>query len=159
MKTMNSEPSEEDIAHYHRRFASRANDRAWTLSEKSTLTDEDEVELLETSHAAAYHWRQIGTENQMAHANLLLGRVHSLLGNGRAALKYAQAAFEFMSNRPSEKWELAFAHAVLANAAHTVGDSGIHKKHFTEAKVLADRLEGEERKLFLATFNLIPEPS
>ncbi|MGE0706083.1 MAG: hypothetical protein AB7F99_10595 [Vicinamibacterales bacterium] len=39
-----------------------------------TLTDAERTELLYTATAAAYHWSRVGTDTQIANAELLLGR-------------------------------------------------------------------------------------
>lgn len=94
---MNERPPGDDVVTWHRTFAAEANDRAWTLSERRDLTTDERVELLDAAHAAAYHWRQIGSEAQIAQADLLLGWVHALLGHGRLAMRFATMAFDHVS--------------------------------------------------------------
>lgn len=156
---MTDQPLDVDRDAWHRRFAAGANDRAWKLSEQSELTVQERSELLDTAHAAAYHWRKIGTEAQVAHAELLLGRTHALLGHGTLAMKYATAAFDSITSRESVTWELAFAHAVLANAAFASGDTQLHRDHYMKAKSLGDSLEGQDKELFEATFMRISKPA
>lgn len=103
---MPEQPTEENLKTWHRRFAVEANNGAWTLSEKTELATEEMSELLYAAYAAAHHWSKIGTEEQIAHAELLLGRVHALLGHGELAMKFATAAFNSMTSRNSEPWEL-----------------------------------------------------
>lgn len=155
---MPEEPTEDQLRTWHRRFAVEANNRAWTLCEKSDLTSEERSELLDAAHAAAHHWQKIGTEALVAQAHLLLGRVHALLGHGPLAMKFATAAFDSITSRDCETWEAAFAHAILADAAATSGDTRVHAKRYAAAKALGEQLESEEKDLFLATFTLIPEP-
>jgi hypothetical protein len=155
---MPEEPTEEQLRTWHRRFAVEANNRAWTLCEKPDLTSEERSELLDAAHAASHHWQKVGTEAQVAQAHLLLGRVHALLGHGPLAMQFATAAFDSIASRDCATWETAFAHAILANAAATSGDTQVHAKRYAEAKALGEQLESAERDLFLATFTLIPEP-
>lgn len=137
--------------------ADRRN-RAWELSEKPGLTGPEQTELLDAAHAAAHHWRKVGTEAQVALADLLLGRVHARLGQGELAMKFAAAALEATLSCQSQPWELAFAHAVLADAAAVSGDAALHASHYEEARALGEDLTGQDRELFLATFDLIPVP-
>jgi hypothetical protein len=155
---MHREPTEDDPGAWHRRFAVEANNRAWKLSEKSELTAEERSELLDAAHAAAHHWSKIGTQVQVERSHLLLGRVHALLGNGPLAIEFATAAFASMASGDRAPWEIALSHAVLANAAATMGDARLHAERYMEAQAFGDRLEGDERDLFRATFDLIPEP-
>jgi hypothetical protein len=128
------------------------------LSEKPELTSEERTELLDAAHAAAHHWRRIGTAGQVAQADLLLGRAHAIVGNGTLARKFAKAALDFTTSRSSSPWELALAHAIMADAAAASGDAPFHAQHYEKAKALGEGLAGEDRDLFLATFNRVPRP-
>jgi hypothetical protein len=158
IKAMTEQPSEEDLTKWHRRFAVEANNRAWTLAEKPELTSEERTELLYAAYAAAHHWSKIGTIAQVALAELLLGRVHAVLGHGDLAMKFATSAFNAINSRETEPWEVAFAHAILANAAAVSGDAELHAQHYVQAKALGESLETQDRDLFRATFDLIPTP-
>lgn len=150
--------AEEQRRALHRQLAMEANNRAWALSEKPGLTNQDHATLLDAAHAAAYHWRAIGTPEQVGHADLLLGRVHALLGHGALAMTFATAAFQSITSRDCARWEAAFAHAILAHAAAVAGDTREHARSYAEAKSLGAQLDGEDEKLFRATFTLIPAP-
>ena len=45
----------------------------------------------------------------------------------------AREAYDFVMGRDSPAWEVAFAHAVLANAAHAAGDRALHARHYEMA--------------------------
>ena len=144
---------------WHRKFAVEANNRAWRLSENTELATEERKELVYAAYAAAHHWSTIGTEEHIARAELLLGRVHALLGHGDLAMKFARAAFDSIVSRNGEPWEVAFAHAILANAAAASGDSQLHAEHYNKAKAVGESLvDKEDKDIFLATFRLIPPP-
>jgi hypothetical protein len=156
---MPEQPTDESVHAWHRRFAVEANNRAWRLSEKTELATGERTELLYAAYAAAHHWSKTGTEQHTARAELLLGRVHALLGHGDLAMKFATAAFNSIASRNSGPWEVAFAHAVLANAAATSGDSQLHAEHYKSAKAVGESLvDKEDKDIFLATFRLIPPP-
>lgn len=150
---------EEQVPVWHRRFAAQANNRAWDLAERTALTADERLELLHAAHAAAHHWSHVGTPQQQAHADLLLGRVHALLGQGELAIQFARSAYEHFTHTASADWEIAFAHAVVADAAAAAGDGRLHEEHYRAAeRVGAALVSQEDRELFLATFTRIPSP-
>jgi hypothetical protein len=157
---MAEQPTAEEFKQWHRRFAAEANNLAWTLSEKPELSDEERTQLLNAAHAAAFHWSKVGSAGQIAHAELLLGRVHALLDNGELAMKFATSAFNALTAGNPAPWEAAFAHAILANAAASSGNAVMHAQNYEKAKALGDGLtDAEDKQLFEATFLLIPSPA
>jgi hypothetical protein len=155
---MPDDATRDDPENWHRRFAVDANNSAWVLAEKPDLTDAEKSELLDAAHTAAYHWQRIGTEPQIAQAHLLLGRAHAMLGNGSLAMKFASSAYDSITSRESAPWEVAFAHAILADAAVASGNAELHARHYRQAGELGERLDDDERALFHATFDLVPAP-
>lgn len=156
---MPQETHQEESRVWRRRFAVVANNRAWDLSESLARSADQDAEMLDAAHAARFLWRDIGNESNAAHADLLLGHVHALLGNGALAMQYAGAALAFFSSRPSPPSELAFAHAALANAAHAGGDAQLHGLHYRKAAEAAEAIAiPENRRNFEATFRVIPKP-
>jgi hypothetical protein len=155
-----TEPSnDQESATWHRRFAAESNNRAWRLSEATSRTAAEDREMLEAAHAAAYHWRKAGTEVHAARADMLVAHVNALLGHGSIAMRYARASLDSVTSRASPDWEVAFAHAVLANAASAAGDPDLHAHHHALAKKIGLALaNAEERQIFEATFSRIPVP-
>jgi hypothetical protein len=157
---MAEQPSDEEIRQWHRRFASENNNRAWRLSELSSASAEDEAEMLNAAHAAALHWSKVGTALNAARSDMLLGHVHALLGNGSLAMRYAKSSFDHLTAHDCPDWELAFAHAILANAASSANDRDLHSHHYGLAESLGMALaDPEEREIFEATFRRIPAPA
>jgi hypothetical protein len=156
---MTDPPSDEETRKWHRRFAVECNNRAWRFSEASQRSAADDAEMVNAAHAAALHWGKVGTDLHNARADMLLGHVHALLGHGDLALGYARSSFDYVSSHESADWELAFAHAVLANAASSAKDGALHRHHYALAKEKGQALaNAEERKIFDATFCRIPAP-
>lgn len=157
---MPGQPADADIGKWHRWFAIEANNRAWRLSESASRTEAEDAEMLSAAHAAAFHWSKVGTALHIARAQMLLGHVHALLGHAKPAIAFARASYDFVTTRDSPPWEVAFAHAVLANAAAAASDRTLHRKHYEEAKTLGAALtDEEERSIFDATFVRVPVPS
>ena len=118
--------------------------------------------MLKAAQAAAQEWQKNGDELERARGAILLGQVYALLGDGKQALQYAREAFAYVSEHEKETppWQVAFAHAVMANAAAANGESSLHKTHYQRAKTLGSELtDDDERALFEATFRTVPVPA
>jgi len=151
-------PSPEEIAKWDRFFAIECNNRAWRLSEAASRTQAEDEEMLHCAHAAALHWSKVGTELHNARATMLLAHVEAILGRS-TAMGYARSAFEYVTAHDSPGWEVAFAHAILANAAAASGEAKLHAKHYAEAKALGAAIaNSEEREIFDATFRVVRKP-
>ena len=150
----------ENIDKAHRWFAVECNNRAWKLAEQLSRSPAEDEEMLHSAHAAALHWAKIGTELNNARATMLLAHAHAVLGDGKRALHYARESFAYVSSHhDSPAWEVALAHAVLANAAAANDERSLHGTHYARAKSLGGALtDPEESAIFEATFRVIPAP-
>lgn len=151
--------SAEELNKWQRRFAVECNNRAWRLSEQPARSAAEDDEMLAAAYAAAYHWSKVGTALHAARAKMLLAHVLALTGQGAAAMANAQASFDYVIHHDSPAWEIAFAHAILANAAAASGDAHLHRRHYDVARGLGERLpDPDERRIFSATFARVPKP-
>lgn len=156
---MSEKIDKQDANKWHRWFGVETNNRAWTLSERTDLSSEENTEMLYTAYAAAFHWSGISTKQQKGQDELLLGRVHAKLKHGDLAMHYAQKALETISSREHAPWEIAFAHVVMADAAAASGNPQLHSDHYFKAQKLAEKLKDpQDKSIFFATFDLIPIP-
>ncbi|TMH68169.1 MAG: hypothetical protein E6H57_11405 [Betaproteobacteria bacterium] len=156
---MSDAPAPEELEKWHKWFAVECNNRAWRLAEQASRTPAENEEMLHCAHAAALHWAKVGTEVHHARAAILLGQAHALIGDGKSALQYAREAFAYVSEHESPAWQVAFAHAVLANAAAANDERSLHSTHYARAKALGGALtDDEERTIFEATFRTVPAP-
>jgi len=150
----------EELARWTRWFAVECNNRAWRLAESASRTPAEDDEMLHSAHAAALHWGKVGTELHKARATMLLGHVHALLGQGASGMRYARRSFSYVTSHDSPPWEVAFAHAVLANAAAAARETELHAKHYAIAKSLGSALpDAEEKSIFEAMFGVVPVPA
>ena len=156
---MHDAKSPEEIAEWHRWFGVECNNRAWVLAESRIRTPADTDEMLAAAHAAAWHWSAVGTEVNRVRAAMLLAHVLALAGEGDRARQHARAAYDFITSRESPEWEVAFAHAVLANAAAASRDSSAHAEHYAQARRIGAGLPEGEREVFDRTFRVIPVPA
>ena len=150
---------EEETA-WRRRLGSGANNRGWALSEKHSRTPEEDQEMLNAAHASMHLWSTIGNDRNFALGHLLLGQVHALLGNPSYAMQYATSAHGHFTTKDGAPWEVAMAHAVLANAAHCSGNTALHESSYRTADELVAKLPyPEERQILLATMRVVPRPA
>jgi hypothetical protein len=157
---MPAESSIDDLARSHRWHACECNNAAWTLAELSSRSAEQDDEMLNAAHAAAFHWSKVGNELNAARASMLLGHVHAALGHGATAMRYARESFDYLVAHDPPDWELAFAHAILAHAAAAAGETGLHREHFAQAEQLGKAIaDSEDREIFFKTFLTIPKPA
>ena len=152
-------PTTTDPALWHRFFAMQGNNRAWDLVEQSRVHAANH-DLLDAAHAAAWHWRAIGTELNHMRATMLLAEVHALLGHGQTALAYAEAMKAyFLGKSDTPDWEIAFTHAIHAHAAHAAGRGELHAAAYRDAAAsIAVVKDDEDRAVVLKTFALVPAP-
>lgn len=143
----------------HKFHAVEANNHTWDLIVIDRTPDQDE-EMLTSAHAAAYHWRQVGSELHRARATMLLAQVHALVGLGSTAWIYAEEmrAF-FLAQTTTPDWELAFTHAIHAHAASVAGQSKAHRESYQLAEATLTAIENEDDRMVVqATFDLVPNP-
>jgi hypothetical protein len=152
------EASQDDARRWRRQFAAEANNRAWTLAERPSRNAAEDAEMLDAAHATRHLWAPIGTPENAALADLLLGQVHALLGHGADALAHARAAHAFLAPAERPGWQVAFAHAVLAHAAHVAGDAQLHARAHAHAVAAAALLDAQDRRIFDASFGTVPTP-
>lgn len=144
---------------WHKRFAIAGNNRAWELVERADRSPAEVHEMLHAAHAAAWHWARVGTEQNEARANMLLGMAHALAGEGSLGLRYAMLAFNYFNEHEAPDWEQAFAHATLAAAARSAGNAPLHAEHYAEAERLGLAIaSAEDRDVFMRSFAQIARP-
>lgn len=156
---MNDKSTTESAALWQRRLASQANNRAWSLAELPSRTEEEDEEMLHAAHAAMYFWKIVGTEHNCAHAALLVSHVYALLGLMNPAVQYQLKWQALLLSDNAEPWETALAHAVAANVAAVAGDTTAHRTHYIDAVARTAQLpDPEDRAILEATLRVVPEP-
>lgn len=152
-------PKDTQLDSWHRYFAMEANNRAWELAALSSRSDAESRELLDTAHASAYHWNQVGTELNRVRANYLLAEVHALLGMGDSALDLASAVKAYFIDKEIPDWERAFVLAIHAHSAAVAGNARLHASAYAEAtRALEAIADPEDRRIVNLTFVQIPRP-
>ena len=108
----------------HRALAAGLFNRSWDLLEVEDRTARQDAELIDTAHASAWHWRQVGNAANEARGHWMLARVYSVLGHGAEALYHARCANEVLDlgGEGIEDWDRPAAAEAMARALVATGD-------------------------------------
>lgn len=155
---MSNFPQDNTSAAWHRYFAIECNNLAWDLT-VVTRNAEQNQQLLDLAHSAAFHWQTAGTESNHMRATMLLAEAHCLVGSPELALRFGHTMHEYFTSHPTDPWELALAHGILAHAAQLNGDTAQHAALYQRAQDASNQIESsQDREPVEATFQHIPEP-
>lgn len=108
----------------HRALAAGLFNRSWDLLEIEDRTARHDAELIDTAHASAWHWRQVGNAANEARGHWMLARVYSVLGHGPEAVYHARRANEVLDlgGEGIEDWDRPAAAEAMARALVANGD-------------------------------------
>ena len=152
------DPSEDDLARWHRTMASRLFNRAWEFLDLPELTAAQEEEMVAAAFGSRYHWGQVGTPRQFAIGDWQLARVLVAIGEAELAARFAQRSLELCRDHNLDAFVTGYAHEALARAAAEVNDLGTRDDHLASAVKLAEHIEDEEhRNMLLADLDTINE--
>ena len=134
-----------------RQLAADLFNRAWTLMELPARTPEEDDELVDTVHASAYHWLQVGTAANRARSEWQLSRVYVVLDRPEPALHHARRCLAWCEAHPEalEDWDLPFAYEALARAHAVAGEPAEAERYLAKARELGAKIEGEEDRQIL----------
>ena len=150
-----SKPDSKDVSRFDRYFAIESNNEFWSLSE-GDLSDADKQQLLALAFTSLYHWARVGTEDNVQLANMAIARAFCI-HESSSSLQYAEIAYEHFNGKGAD-WIQAFTNAILSHALLIVGEDARAKELYNNAIEFQSKLADGDRKVFDATFNLIPVP-
>jgi hypothetical protein len=129
-----------------RQLAVELFNRAWTLMETDERTEEQDDELINTAHASAYHWTQVGTPANRARSEWQLSRAYTVLDRPEPALHHARRCLAYCEENPEaiEDWDLPYAHEALARAHALAGEADVAGRHAAAARDLVAGVAGAE---------------
>lgn len=148
-------PDKKDVKNYHRYFAIHCNNEFWELSERE-LDSVEKRKLLSIAYSSLYHWQEVGTDENIHLAILAVARAHCI-NESMHSVHYAGQAFDYFDGS-GENWIQAFTNAVLSHALYIVGNKKQSALLYEDAAHLKTSLSDGDRKVFEATFKLIPKP-
>lgn len=151
-----SEPTADEISRFHRYFAIKSNNEFWSLSEED-LGEDDKQKLLNLAFTSLYHWGEVGNDENIHLANLAVARAFCI-SDSPSSVQYIQKAFDYFDEQGAD-WIQAFTNAVYSHASLIVGLKSESLRFYEKAVHVQSKLSEGDRKVFDATFRLIPVPS
>lgn len=148
-------PDTKDLANYHRYFAIHCNNEFWDLSERE-LDLVEKRKLFSIAYSSLYHWQEVGTDENVHLAILAVARAHCI-NESMQSVHYARQSFDYFDGF-GENWIQALTNAVLSHALYVVGNKKESALLYENAERLKTSLSDGDRKVFEATFKLIPKP-
>lgn len=137
-------PSDEDVASWHRTFAPRAFNHTWTLLDAEELSREKEEEMLASTLAQRYHWYVVGSAKNKSVADWQVSRVAAVLGYADLARRFGERSLELAEANDLGPFYMGFAHEAIARAAAEVDDVETFTTHLEQARALLSDIEDPE---------------
>ena len=136
----------------HRQLGVDLYNYTWTLLEKQDRTRDDDDELLNATHASAYHWSRAagaGPQNA-ARSQWQISRVNAVLGRGEAALYHAERCLELCTENGIGDWDLAAAYEALARAHKVAGNDAEFRRNLELGRDALAQIADEEDREHIA---------
>lgn len=145
------DPSDDDVARWHRTLAGRAFNRTWQLLDADERSREQEEEMLAATFAQRSHWYEVGTPRNRAIADWQVSRVAAVLGYADLARRFGERSLEVAIGNDLDAFVTGFAHEAIARAAADVDDVETFVEHLELAREsLSDIQDDEDRDLLAA---------
>lgn len=144
-------PTDEQLATWHRTFAPRAYNSTWTYLDKPGLSSDDEVDMLTSTFAQRYHWREVGTPRHWAIADWQISRVAAVIGYFDLARRFGLSSLAICEDNQLDAFVTGFAHEAIARAAAYVDDVETFDEHLAQARESLARIDDEEDRSILAS--------
>ena len=146
-----------DLEKAHRWFAVEFNNRAWDLVEKDGRSADETQEMLDAAHAAAIHWKAVGTPLNEQRAENLLATAYLKAGRTESALRHAQRCLALSEqNAGSESpFDRATAFGCAARAHELAGDVNEAERLLALADAAAEKLEADDRPVFYKLYGRV----
>ncbi len=136
----------------HRQLGVDLYNYTWTLLENENRTRDDDDELLNATHASAYHWSRAagaGPQNA-ARSQWQISRVNAVLGRGEAALYHAERCLELCTENGIGDWDLAAAYEAVARAHKVAGNDAEFRRNLELGREALAQIADEEDREHIA---------
>lgn len=144
-------PTQEDIASWHRTFAPMAFNNTWSLLDLEERTRGQDEDMLASSFAQRHHWYQVGTARHRAIADWQVSRVTAVLGLADLARRFGERSLAVSIDNDLDAFVTGFAHEAIARAAADVDDVDTFSEHLQLAKDCLDGIEDADDREVLAS--------
>jgi hypothetical protein len=143
----------------HRRLGAGLYNYTWTLMEKSDRTAAETDLMIESAHASAFHWMQIGALNNRARGHWLCSRVYAVAGRPEPSLWHARRCLELVEagGEGFEDWERGSALEAVARASAIAGDRAESDRYKALAEAELPKIaEADDREVLEKDLASIP---
>jgi hypothetical protein len=136
----------------HRQLGVDLYNHTWTLLEKENRTRTDDDEMLNATHASAYHWSRVGGTGpeHPARSQWQISRVNAVLGRGDAAVYHAERCLEHCTQNGIGDWDLASAYEALARAHGVAGNDAEYRRYLELAREALAQIADEDDREHIA---------
>jgi hypothetical protein len=135
----------------HRRLGVELYNHTWALLERKNRTREDDDDLLNATHASAYHWSRVGAgPEHAARSQWQISRVNAVLERGDAAVYHAERCLEHCTENGIGDWDLASAYEALARAHRVAGNEGESRRNLELGREALAQIADEEDREHIA---------
>lgn len=146
-----------DVSQAHRWFAVEANNRSWSLVEGTSRSAADTDEMIDAAHAAAWHWRRVGSTLNELRAQTLLTTAYGIAARADAAATHAEKMLKLSESAGSEQTEFdrACAHGAASLAFRIALRPKEAAEEYSLALQAAKQLTGrEDKEVFIHLYSL-----
>jgi len=143
----------------HRALGAGLYNRTWELLAIEGRTPAQDDELVDSAHASAWHWRQVGNAANLARSHWLCSRVYAVLGRGEPAVHHARRANDVLAagGEGIEDWDAAAAAEAMARALAVAGNrDGAAEWKARATSALAAIVEAEDRSVIEGDLATLP---
>ena len=142
-------PTEEELARWHRTFAPKAFNYTWSLLDLNELTREQEEEMLAATMAQRHHWYQIGTARNRAIADWQVSRVLAVIGYEELSRRFGERSLAVAIDNELDAFVVGFAYEAIARAAASVDDVATFEESLSAARAQMEKIEDEDDRAVL----------
>ncbi len=136
----------------HRQLSVDCFNDVWALLKSDSRSIEEKRLMREMAHASLFHWlKREDCEPQNLSVGLWqVSRVHAVLRDGRAAMKYALECITVSNDAALSAFYRGYACEAAARAAKAMKDSDAAAQYLTEAHRCLAEVEGDDAALLKA---------
>jgi hypothetical protein len=144
-------------ASQHRDVGVALFNHTWDLLEMDARSPEQQIEMVHSAHASAYHWMQVGTTLNRARSEWQCSRVYAVLGRAEPALWHARRSLALCEDAGIGDFDLGFAYEAMARAHAVAGDKGEAARWLERARTAAAEVaKDEDRALLVNDLETVP---
>lgn len=145
--------SKEGVQLLHQTFSAACFNKTWHFIEKDKLSEEDIEDMLATSYASLWHWKQRSDckKQNLSIAYWQLGRVNCLAGKTIEAKAFGEKCLKVSNDGNLDPFYIGYAYEVLLNTAILEKDFPAAKKYLGLARAELEKVKDKDNRKYLKT--------